>query len=126
MLKVKSQVEFMYSQTSRELGDAVSKDLNCKLPIPIKDLDIGSGDYQEAIYNDEAVSLTVIPNFEGDDLIGFHFQSDDIPELNESTHVPINVGVSELYDNMLLTQHLLVECDTPNVILIETYGFNKI
>ena len=126
MLNVKSQVGFMYSQTSRELGDEVSKDLNCKLPIPIIDLDIGSGDYQEAIYNDEAVSLTVMPNFEGDNLLGFHFQSDDIPELNESIHIPVNVGVSELYDNMLLTQHLLVECDTPSVVLIETYALGKI
>lgn len=121
MLNVKHNIGYMYSQASRELGDEVLLELNKSMTIPLVDLDIGSGDYQEAIYNDDAVSLSVMPKFDGFELVGFDIQSNDIEEMLKPRHVGVSKNIASMYDNVLLTQHLITECDTPSEVLIETY-----
>lgn len=121
MLNIKHNIGYMYSQASRELGDEILVELNKSLTIPLVDLDIGTDDYQEAIYNDDAVSLSVMPKFDGLAVVGFDSQSNDIEEMIKPRYVEINPTTSLMYDNVLLARHLLEECHTPSEVLVERY-----
>lgn len=125
MMNIKHLVGGICASTSRELGDEVLGELNKLVPIPISELDIGTTEYCEVMFNEDVVSISIVPKFEGNNLAGFEFQSDYINELKEPHYVETTPAVSKMYDNVLLSEHLYLECDTPIAMLIDNIKSNN-
>lgn len=110
MINFPRQIGLLYSDATRELGEAVSYMLFAETGIVLNQLTIGLGDSETAMYGNRDIELTTSLIYDDTLLTHIGLQSDEVAVLSKVIQVTVDKNIGQLFDVVRLGVHLLEEC----------------
>ena len=110
MINFPRQISLLYSDATRELGEAVSYMLFAETGIVLNQLTIGLGDSETAMYGNRDIELTTSLIYDDTLLTHIGLQSDEVAVLSKVIQVTVDKNIGQLFDVVRLGVHLLEEC----------------
>lgn len=120
MVNFPRQIGLMYTDATRELGEAVSNKLFKESSIILNQLTVGLGESETAEYGESDIEITTSLIYDDTHLTHIVLQSDEAEELNEGVRVSVDEHIGQLFDNVRLGIHLIEECslfDAPEQVV---------
>lgn len=116
MTNIASSIGIYYGNQAALLAEAVKQYINVNHKVALHITDIGSGDVTAVDYNGETFETQYAYCYENEQMVSLILTCNDIPLLKEGLVVKANSNMKQLYDEIMLSTHLINECTKASLL----------